>query len=175
MVNSVRPIRSLHGERGITYLVVLLLVVLMGVGLGVAGTLWHTAQMREKEKDLLFVGHAYRAAIQSYYASTPGALKRYPRELSDLLKDSRQLQIVRHLRKLYRDPITGSHDWGIVRAADGGIAGVYSPSDEGPFKTANFDKADAAFEGKQHYSDWKFGVTDPAGTNGQNPATSGSR
>ena len=175
MVKSLRPLRSLQGERGITYLVVLLLVVLMGVGLGVAGTLWHTAQMREKEKELLFAGHAYRAAIQSYYASTPGPVKHYPRELSDLLKDPRQLQIVRHLRKLYRDPITGDRDWRVVRAADGVIAAVYSSSGEAPFKTANFDKADAAFEGKQHYSDWKFGSADAVGTDGPIPATNGSR
>lgn len=156
MVKRVHPVRSRQGERGITYLAVLLLVLLMGIGLGAAGTLWHTAQMREKEKDLLFIGHAYRAAIESYYAGTPGPVKRYPRALSDLLKDSRQQQIVRHLRKPYRDPITGSEDWGIVRAADGGVAGVYSRSEERPFKSASFDKADAALEGKTKYSEWRF-------------------
>jgi len=139
----------------------MLFVALMGTALAAAGTLWHTAQMREKEGDLLFIGNEYRRAIQSYYASTPGPVKRYPRELAELLRDSRQPFVRRHLRKLYRDPITGKAEWGLMRSEDGGIAGVYSLSDERPFKTANFNKPDVAFEGKTRYSDWRF--TYPAG------------
>jgi hypothetical protein len=64
--------------------------------------------------------------------------------------------VQRYLRKLYRDPITASEEWGLVRGEDGGIVGVYSLSDRKPVKTAGFSKADAAFEGKSSYSDWKF-------------------
>ena len=149
-------------EAGFVYLGLLMFAALMGAALATAGVLWHTAAMREKEKQLLFVGHAYRRAIEAYYVNTPGPVKRYPRELDDLLRDPRVPFVRRYLRKLYRDPITNTNDWGLVKAPDGGIAGVYSQSNEAPFKTANFRKADAAFSGKTKYSDWKFVAISPA-------------
>ncbi len=67
----------------------------------------------------------------------------------------------RYLRQLYPDPMTGK-EWGIVKAPTGGILGVYSLSDDKPFKTAGFKARDRAFEGAQKYSDWKFVYTPPA-------------
>jgi len=151
------PARALQPRQaGVTYLAVLLLVALMGATLGAAGVLWHTAQMREKERELLFVGNEYRRAIQLYYLNSPGGVRQYPRELADLVRDPRQPAVKRYLRKLYRDPMTGKPEWGLVKNPDGSIAGVYSLSDAAPFKTANFSKGDADFEGKEKYSDWKF-------------------
>lgn len=138
------------------YLAVLLFVAITGAALAAAGTLWHTAQVREKERELLFAGNEYRRAIQLYYLNSLGGLRQYPRELADLLKDPRLPAVRRYLRKLYRDPMTGKAEWGLVKNPDGGIIGVYSLSDEAPFKTANFRKGDAEFEGKEKYSDWKF-------------------
>lgn len=139
-------------SRGFTYLGVLYLVALMGVLLAVAGQAWHTQAVREREEELLFVGDQYRRAIARFHAS--GA--RYPRELADLLKDPRRPDTQRYLRKLYADPVTGKNEWGFVKAADGGIAGVYSLSEEKPFKTAGFRLEYAGFEGKGKYSDWQF-------------------
>jgi type II secretory pathway pseudopilin PulG len=151
------PARALQPRQaGVTYLAVLLLVALMGATLSAAGVLWHTAQMREKERELLFVGNEYRRAIQLYYLNSPGGVRQYPRELADLVKDPRQPVVKRYLRKLYRDPMTGKPEWGLVKNPDGSIAGVYSLSEAAPFKTANFGKSDAEFEGKEKYSDWKF-------------------
>jgi type II secretory pathway pseudopilin PulG len=167
------PARALQPRQaGVTYLAVLLLVALMGATLGAAGVLWHTAQMREKERELLFVGNEYRRAIQLYYLSSPGGVRQYPRELADLVRDPRQPAVKRYLRKLYRDPMTGKPEWGLVKNPDGSIAGVYSLSDAAPFKTANFSKGDADFEGKEKYSDWKFVYreTPAAGSLPQKPA-----
>ena len=57
----------------------------------------------------------------------------------------------------------------LVKAPDGGFAGVYSLSEAGPLKTAGFRVRDAAFEGKTKYTDWQFiyaptltGVAQPA-------------
>lgn len=136
---------------------VLFVVVLMGTGLAKAGVLWQTAQKRDGEEELLFVGHQYAKAIELYYLNTPGQIKRYPRELGDLLKDARQQGIKRYLRKLYADPITGKAEWGIVNAPDGGIAGVYSLSTAEPLKKANFKYVDRAFADKTRYSEWIFG------------------
>ncbi|HJV09936.1 MAG TPA: type II secretion system protein, partial [Burkholderiales bacterium] len=74
-------------SRGFTYLGVLFLAVIMAGGLAITGDVWHTATMREKEAELLFVGNQYRKAIQRYYLTGPQ--RQYPRSLEDLLKDPR--------------------------------------------------------------------------------------
>ena len=139
--------------RGYTYLTALFVVAILAGGLAVIGEMWHTAALREREAELLHIGNEYRNAIQRYYLAGPG---QYPRELADLVKDPRQPGTVRHLRRLYPDPITGKAEWRLVRAAQGGIAGVASSSDERPLKSAGFRVRDAAFEGKAKYSDWQF-------------------
>jgi len=64
---------------------------------------------------------------------------------------------VRHLRKLYADPMTGQPDWVLVQAPDGsGIMGVHSRSQDAPIKTGNFLLKNEGFEGAARYSDWKF-------------------
>jgi type II secretory pathway pseudopilin PulG len=126
---------------------------MMAGGLALAGEVWHTSAMREKEADLLHVGNEYRKAIERYYVSGP---KQYPKSLADLVKDPRKPGAVRHLRRLYPDPITGKEEWGLVKSDDGGIAGVYSTSEAAPLKTGGFAVRDASFEGKTKYAEWQF-------------------
>ena len=140
-------------QRGFTYLTILFMVAIMSVGLALAGEVWNTSAMREKEAELLHVGNEYRKAIERYYLS--GA-RQYPKNLADLVKDPRQPGTVRHLRRLYPDPITGKEEWGLVKSADGGFAGVYSLSEAAPLKAAGFAVRDAAFEGKAKYAEWQF-------------------
>ena len=140
-------------QKGFTYLTVLFVVAMMAGGLALAGEVWHTSAMREKEAELLHIGNEYRKAIERYYLSGP---KQYPKSLADLVKDPRQPGTVRHLRRLYPDPITGKEEWGLVKSNDGGIAGVYSTSEAEPLKTGGFAVRDAAFEGKTKYADWQF-------------------
>jgi len=71
-------------------------------------------------------------AIGSYYERSPGTVKRYPEKLEYLVEDHRYLSVQRHLRRIYRDPITGTTNWGVVRAPDGGVMGVYSMSEQVP-------------------------------------------
>jgi type II secretory pathway pseudopilin PulG len=138
---------------GFTYLTILFVVAFMGLGLAVAGQVWHTQAMRDREAELLFTGNQYRQAIGRYYIS---GQRQYPRALEDLLRDPRQPGTVRYLRKLYVDPVTGKSEWGIVKGPDGGIMGVYSNSEEKPVKSGGFSVANAAFEGAEKYSDWRF-------------------
>ena len=49
-----------------------MLVAFMGVGLVLASELHATAARREKERELLFIGHEFRNALGRYYDSTPG-------------------------------------------------------------------------------------------------------
>src|SRR4030067_2335831 len=76
--------------------------------------------------------------------------------LEELLHDPRFPNLVRPLRKLDVDPMTGRAEWGTVKAPDGGIMGVYSLSEEAPIKVANFHDADRQFEGKTKYNEWMF-------------------
>jgi type II secretory pathway pseudopilin PulG len=140
-------------SRGFTYLTILFMVALMGVGLALTGQVWHTAALREREAELLQVGNEYRKAIERYYLS---GQRQYPRTLAELLKDPRQPGTVRYLRKLYPDPVSGKDEWGLVKAPDGGIAGVHSTSEAMPLKSGGFAVRDKEFEGKTKYSDWKF-------------------
>jgi len=141
-------------QRGFAYLTILFVVAIMTAGLAVVGQVWQTVAAREREADLLHVGNEYRKAIERYYLT--GNVRQYPKNLTDLLKDPRQPGTVRHLRRIYPDPITGGMEWGLVKAPDGGFAGVYSLSEDAPLKTGNFAVRDASFEGKGKYSDWQF-------------------
>jgi type II secretory pathway pseudopilin PulG len=142
-------------QAGFTYLGILLAVAILGVMLAAAGTLWSTAAQRDREAELLFVGEAYRAAIESYYRNGSGA-GQLPRELQDLVEDRRSLVLRRHLRRLYFDPMTGGVDWDVVRTADGGILGVRSSSRGVPLKKANFSVGEQDFADAQCYCDWQF-------------------
>lgn len=143
-------------ESGITYLVVLLLIAMMGGVLAASGVIWKTAQQREKERELLFIGDQFRKAIMLYYERTPGPVKQYPKNLEDLLQDDRYPNSQRYLRKIYIDPMTRTKEWGLVPAPNGGIMGIYSLSNDETFKTSNFSIADQALEGKNKYSEWQF-------------------
>ncbi|MDO8314900.1 MAG: type II secretion system protein [Rugosibacter sp.] len=147
-------------QRGFGYLLVLFAIAAMGLLLAGAGQVWHTTAQREKEADLLFIGNQFRQAIRSYHDSTPGETKQYPATLQDLLEDNRFPVPRRHLRQLYRDPMTGNTAWGLVKAGDR-IIGVRSLSENRPFKQA-FDARDEALSGKLHYNEWIF--TDAAAT-----------
>lgn len=141
---------------GFTYLAVLFAVAMMGVALAATGVMWSTTQRREKEQELLFVGNEYRRAIANYYQRTPGTVKRFPQEFNDLLKDNRHLSILRHLRRPYNDPMTNQPEWGIVRAPDGGIMGVYSLAADVPLKQSGFSLRDSMFDKADSYAKWRF-------------------
>jgi type II secretory pathway pseudopilin PulG len=153
------PLRPVGGlpERlgGFTYFTVLILVAIMGVGLAAIGTMWQQAALREKERELLFVGGEFRRAIGSYFERSPGA-PQYPRSLEDLLVDKRLPVVARHLRKVYYDPMTATQDWGLVKEPGGGILGVYSKARRRPLKSAGFSEDDKGFAGALTYADWKF-------------------
>lgn len=146
-------------QSGFTYLGVLAVIVIMGIMGQAAVTLQSHRKRVDQEAELLFRGQAYVAAVGGYYqAGEP--VRQYPRNLDDLLYDRRFLH-KRHIRRLYDDPVAGG-DWILVRAADGGIAGVVSSSDAGPIKRANFPKGLEAFEGAGSYADWIFEYVPPA-------------
>lgn len=145
-----------RAARGFTYVMMLISVAIIGIGLAGTAEVWSLAQQREKEAELLFVGNQYREAIGRYYDSTPGGGKRYPEKLEDLLEDKRYPMPIRHLRKLYADPLTGKAEWGLMEAPDGGIMGIYSKAEGAPLKHAEFGNRDRTFHEAPTYGEWRF-------------------
>jgi type II secretory pathway pseudopilin PulG len=145
---------------GLVLIALLVFVFLASFAAMVAAESWTLALQREREAELLFIGGEFRDAIRAYYFASPGA-QRYPRRLDELLEDERFPSVRRHLRRVYRDPMTGKRDWVLIEAPGGGIMGVHSRSREGALKTANFSDANRDLEGKASYADWKF-VFQPA-------------
>jgi type II secretory pathway pseudopilin PulG len=144
-----------NGEpRGFTYIGLLVLISLIGLALAAAGEVAATAAQREREAQLLWAGHQYRAAIARYWSGT----RSYPRALEDLLGAAPDAPVqVRYLRRLYRDPMTNAVDWTLLRTPDGiGILGVASRSTRAPLKSAHFDDGDVDFDKATTYGDWQF-------------------
>jgi type II secretory pathway pseudopilin PulG len=142
-------IRKPHGY---TYIGLLLFVATLGIGLTVVAQVWQTAQKRDREEELLFIGDQMRHAIALYLANGSS----YPASLEDLVQDRRFPEGRRYLRKIYRDPFTGLAQWGLVKPDGKFITGVFSLQEGEPFKKTGFRLADQAFEGRKRYSDWIF-------------------
>jgi type II secretory pathway pseudopilin PulG len=143
-------------ERGFTYVWVMTAVAILGVGLAAVGPLWSDAVKREREQELLRIGQIYAQAIGSYYRSSPGSQKRYPPSLEALLLDTRFVGTYRHLRRLYTDPLKPSQAWSVIRAADGGVLGVFSQSVDAPLRREPLDLGITVLPAASKYSDWQF-------------------
>jgi type II secretory pathway pseudopilin PulG len=141
---------------GFSYIGLLVLVSVMGIGLGATGVVFHHQAQREKEKQLLYVGEQFRRAIGAYFENSPGGAKRYPRTLADLLHDDRHTNLQRYLRRIYVDPMTGSADWVPIVAADGTIMGVHSAYAGVPVKNSGFPPGYEDFKEKNNYTEWIF-------------------
>ncbi|WP_305043182.1 hypothetical protein [Geoalkalibacter sp.] len=174
------PVRN---QRGAMLIVVLVAVVILGIGSAMAGVSWQAASQRAKEQELLWVGQQYLRAIENFYTTdiagrarqasalgetsqqqrrAPGLL---PNSIDELLRDPRAAQIVRHLRKAYKDPMTGE-DFVLIKDPGGRIRGVRSSSTLTPFKTENFPKGLEKLAGADSYAKWEFAYDPPGGVQG---------
>lgn len=138
---------------GFTYIGILIAVAILGIMLSAAGSFWSFTARRDKEVELIFIGHQFRNAIGRYYSASGAG---YPRELQNLLDDDRSPMPRHFLRQIYRDPMTGAANWRLIRSIDGGIMGVASSSQLNSIKRAHFALEDASFEGLECYCDWQF-------------------
>ena len=141
---------------GFTYIGLLIAVVVLGIALSAVGTVWRTQAQREREQELLFIGHEFQRAIAAYYRAGGGGLGQFPQELDDLLEDKRGPEPRHYLRRLYADPMTGQADWTIIRTNMLGITGIASSSQKEPIKKAGFAPDEEAFKDATCYCDWKF-------------------
>src|SRR5438128_10760575 len=97
--------RARRSAGGFTYIGLLVLVALIGLLLSAAGEVVATAAQREREAQLLWVGHQYRAATARYWQQT----RPYPPALEELLGGGSDAPLqVRHLPRLYPGPLTNA-------------------------------------------------------------------
>ena len=147
-------------NRGFTYIAAMVIVVIMGITLSMAGQYWSTVVKRDREEELLFRGDQIRKGIETYYkwtAQKHGGKGLYPESLDEMVKSKFSAAPRRSLRQLYKDPITGKADWVLITdPALKRLMGVRSASNEAPLKSSNFPTAYRDFEGKTKYSDWVF-------------------
>jgi len=145
---------------GWAYMWMLIVVALTGLAGTAALEIDGTIGQREREKELLFIGHQFRAALQRYREKTPAGsqVSPYPATFDELMDDRRSGTPYRHLRRVYVDPMTGKAQWGIERL-QGRIVGIYSLSTRRPIKRDGFEQEDAAFKNASSYNKWKFFVS----------------
>lgn len=117
---------------------------------------WSHELHREQEADLLSAGDEIAGAIASYRRMSVGSSMKHPPELSDLLDDRRGFGTVRHLRRIPVDPFVPRGDWGIVRAPDGGVAGVYSAGTGQPLLRQARALMHVDLQPARRYADWRF-------------------
>ena len=147
-------------ERGVTYLMLMFAIVLIGIATTAAAKQWKTTVQREREIDLLAKGIEIQNALALYSAAKkagrvmPGEV--YPQTLADLTRLPKP-----YLRKIYLDPMEHG-EWEYLRAPTGGIMGVRSKSLAKPFRQRNFPLAVRHFEGRPTYRDWVFQHPSPS-------------
>ena len=150
----------IRGEHGVTYLMLMFAIVLIGISTTAAAKQWKAMVQRELEADLLSKGIEIQNAL-ALYSSTmkagrvmPGEI--YPQSLADLTRLPKPF-----LRKAYGDPMA-HEEWEYLRAPTGGIMGVRSKSRATPFRKHDFPLAVRHFEGRSSYHDWVFQHPNPS-------------
>ncbi len=155
-------------QRGAILLLLMVMVVVMGLAAGMAGESWRSTMQRAREDELLWRGEQYQKAIASYHSVRQGS-PTFPAKLEDLVRDPRFPHVVRHLRKLYNDPMTGE-DLKLVTGPGERIIGVRSSSDLEPFRKDGFPKSLDKLRGKEAYNEWEFVFEPPKQQVAKKPA-----
>ncbi len=152
--------RRVLSEQGVTYLMLMFAIVLIGIATTAAAKQWKVIVQRELEADLLAKGIEIQNALAFYSATVkagrvmPGEI--YPQSLVDLTRLPKPF-----LRKVYLDPM-GHGEWEYLLAPTGGIMGVRSKSHAKPFRQHDFPAAVRHFEGRASYHDWVFQYPSPS-------------
>lgn len=157
-MNRLRQYRQ--NERGVTYLMLMFAIVLIGIATSAAAKQWKVIVERELEADLLAKGIEIQQALALYSAAmkagrvVPGEV--YPQSLADLTRPPKPF-----LRKVYLDPMAHG-EWEYLRAPTGGIMGVRSRSSAKPYRQHDFPPAVRHFDGRKTYHDWVFQHPNPS-------------
>jgi type II secretory pathway pseudopilin PulG len=159
-------------QGGYAYLALMILIAIIGLTAAASAQLGAVYQRRMAEEQLLVIGGEFQRALLSYSVATPLGVATQPRTFDDLLRDQRYPSVMRHLRKVYADPMTGKADWVLVKSPDGQtIAGIHSASNGHPIQIAHFPADFEGFDKKKSYQEWVFIARVPTLTQSAKPAS----
>uniref|UniRef100_A0ABX1PJP9 Type II secretion system protein n=2 Tax=Aromatoleum anaerobium TaxID=182180 RepID=A0ABX1PJP9_9RHOO len=154
--------RTGRRQRGYTYLLVLFAAAALGLFAAEVGVVWEKAVAREREAELLVIGSEIARAIGRYHADSPGA-PAWPASLDELVEDRRFPTVRRHLRRIYRDPLSGRPDWGLVREGQA-IVGIHSRETGEPIRKSGLPpELGPAAPSAARYDEWIFRPAEPIG------------
>jgi type II secretory pathway pseudopilin PulG len=148
---------SITRQAGYTYLGLLFLLAVMATVNAASLRIGTTLQRSVAEQELLDKGLSFTRAFESYARATPAGGNPYPVELQDLLRDPRYPdKMIRHLRRIEVDPMTGRAEWGVKRQpSNRGITGVHSLSDQTSLRR-DLQAPFRDFNDETYYRDWVF-------------------
>lgn len=105
-------------EAGYTLAVVMVFTSVLLVTLSGAVINWQKAMQREREEELIYRGKQFMRAVELWQRKFPGT---YPTTIDALLSTNN----TRFLRKKWKDPITNSDEWRLLKMnPDGSISGL---------------------------------------------------
>ncbi len=110
-------------SRGYTFVALVIGMTIMAILIAAVLPLASTEAQRDKEDELIFRGFQYAEGIRTFRRR----YGRYPNTLKEMFEVR-----PRTLRKLWKDPITNSANWGLVSVLTGApLAGGTSPNPPG--------------------------------------------
>ncbi|KAB0574155.1 type II secretion system protein [Ideonella dechloratans] len=116
-------------QAGFTYLLLLIMLAIVGIASAASVTLGAAMSRQDAQRETRAIEEDFKQALESYRFNTPvGQPVMGPNRLEDLLADTRGGRLLRHLRRIPADPLTGKTDWIAVMGTDGGIEAVKSRS-----------------------------------------------
>src|SRR6185295_9006452 len=119
-------------EAGYTLAVVMVFTSVLLVTLSGAVINWQKAMQREREEELIYRGKQFMRAVELWQRKFPGT---YPTTLDALLSTNN----TRFLRKKWKDPITNSDEWRLLKMnPDGSISGLTVIPGNSPLGPSNF-------------------------------------
>lgn len=145
-----------RSQGGFYLMVVVMLGFAVAVMVAALTRLWEAELVRDRERDLIWVGREFTRALTSYRGFTPPGQPPAPGSIGDLLLDRRVDPPLRHLRRAYSDPVTGKAQWGIEQDANGRIVGIHSLSLQHPRKPDGYWPDDPGLAAVARYADRVF-------------------
>src|SRR5262245_40195077 len=110
--------RAACKEAGYTLAVVMVFTSVVLVTLSGAVINWQKSMQREREEELIYRGKQFMRAVELWQRKFPGT---YPTTVDALLSTNN----TRFLRKKWKDPITNSDEWRLLKVnPDGSISGL---------------------------------------------------
>jgi type II secretory pathway pseudopilin PulG len=145
-------------EAGYTLAVVMVFTSVLLVTLSGALINWQKAIQREREEELIYRGKQFMRAVELWQRKFPGT---YPTTIDALLSTNN----TRFLRKKWKDPITNSDEWRLLKVnSDGSISGLTVLPGSGPLGPSNFggSSSSSGVSSSGRTTGSTFGATTPA-------------